>query len=88
MTILLFFALIARGYFLGLHCRNHFGAMVAVGLSSIFLYHAGVNMAMTVGLLPVTGLPLPFLSYGGSFLVSSLAMLGLLLNVSAHRYDY
>jgi rod shape determining protein RodA len=88
VTILLFFALIARGYFLGLHCRNHFGAMVAVGLSSIFLYHAGVNMAMTVGLLPVTGLPLPFLSYGGSFLVSSLAMLGLLLNVSAHRYDY
>ena len=88
VTILLFFTLIARGYFLGLHCRNHFGAMLAVGISSILLYHAGVNMAMTVGRLPVTGLPLPFLSYGGSFLVSSFAMLGLMLNVSAHRYDY
>lgn len=88
VTILLFFGLVSRGYFLGLHCRNHFGAMVAVGISTILLYHAGVNMAMTVGLLPVTGLPLPFISYGGSFLVSSFAMLGLLLNVSAHRYDY
>jgi rod shape determining protein RodA len=45
-------------------------------------------MAMTVGLLPVTGLPLPFVSYGGSFQLSVFAMLGLLLNISAHRFDY
>lgn len=88
VTILLFFLLITRGYFLGLHCRNHFGGLVAVGISTVMLYHAAVNMAMTVGLLPVTGLPLPFVSYGGSFLVSTFAMIGLLLNVSAHRYDY
>ena len=87
-AILLFVILILRGFHLGLHCRNPFSGGVATGISSLLLYHVGVNMAMTVGLLPVTGLPLPLISYGGSFLVSVFAMLGLLLNVSAHRFDY
>ncbi len=87
-TVILFVLLISRGFHLALHCRSAFTGLVAVGVSCLFLYHAGVNIAMTVGLLPVTGLPLPFVSYGGSFLVSSFAMLGLLFNISAHRFDY
>jgi rod shape determining protein RodA len=88
LTILLFFLIIGRGYHIALHCRNPFAGLVAAGISTMLLYHAGVNMAMTVGLLPVTGLPLPLLSYGGSFLVSVFLMVGLLLNISAHRYEY
>ena len=87
-TILCFLLLIVRGYYLALHCRSPFSGLVAVGVSTLLLYHAGVNMAMTVGLLPVTGLPLPLVSYGGSFLVSVFGMIGLLMNVSAHRYAY
>ncbi len=88
LAVAFFFALIARGYYLALHCRNVFAGLLSVAVSTLLLYHAGVNMAMTVGLLPVTGLPLPFISFGGSFLVSVFGMLGILLNVSAHRYDY
>lgn len=88
LTILLFLLLILRGYYLALHCRSSFSALLSVGIATLLLYHAGVNMAMTVGLLPVTGLPLPFVSYGGSFQLSVFAMLGLLLNISAHRFDY
>jgi rod shape determining protein RodA len=88
IAVILFFVLIARGYYLALHSRNVFSGFLSVGMSTLLLYHAGVNMAMTLGLLPVTGLPLPLVSYGGSFLVSVFGMLGVLLNVSAHRYDY
>ncbi len=88
VTILLFLVLVIRGYYLALHCRSPFSGLVAVGVSTLLLYHAGVNMGMTVGLLPVTGLPLPLVSYGGSFLVSVLGMIGLLMNISAHRFDY
>lgn len=87
-TVLLFVLLITRGFHLGLYSRNAFSGLLAAGIASLFLYHAGVNIAMTVGLLPVTGLPLPFVSYGGSFLISCFSMLGLLFNISAHRFDY
>ncbi len=88
IAIVLFFILVARGYYLAFHSRNVFAGLLSVGVSTLLLYHAGVNMAMTVGLLPVTGLPLPLISFGGSFLVSVFGMLGILMNVSAHRYDY
>jgi rod shape determining protein RodA len=88
VTIVLFLILVVRGYYLALHCRSPFSGLVSVGISTLLLYHAGVNMGMTVGLLPVTGLPLPLVSYGGSFQVSVLAMIGILMNVSAHRFDY
>ncbi len=87
-TIVLFMVLVVRGFQLALHCRSPFSGLVSVGMSTLLLYHAGVNMGMTVGLLPVTGLPLPLVSYGGSFLVSVLGMVGILMNISAHRFDY
>ena len=58
------------------------------GIGGLILYHAGFNMAMTMGLFPVTGLPLPFLSYGGSFLLTMMAALGMLQNIAVHRYEY
>jgi rod shape determining protein RodA len=84
----LFALLILRALHLGRTCRSPFGSFAAVGICGLFLYHAALNMAMTMGLFPVTGLPLPFLSYGGSFLLTMMAALGLLQNIAVHRYDY
>ncbi len=65
-------------------CRLHldpFVNLVVAGASTIFLFHMTVNISMTLGLMPVTGLPLPFLSYGGSFLLTCMMLVGLLVNM-------
>lgn len=67
--------------------REKFTSIILVGIATIFLIQVFVNSAMTVGLIPVKGLPLPFLSAGGSFLISSFMMLGMVLNFSAHWSD-
>ncbi|MCD6334878.1 MAG: FtsW/RodA/SpoVE family cell cycle protein, partial [Candidatus Latescibacteria bacterium] len=54
----------------------------------ILAFHVFVNVGMTVGLMPVTGLPLPFLSYGGSSLTVNMILIGLLLNLSINRHEY
>jgi len=61
--------------------RDNFGTMMAFGLASIFIYHALINAGMVLGLAPITGIALPFLTYGGSSLVLNFAIIGLLLNV-------
>lgn len=83
----LFLTIILRGIDYGASARRPFGRFVAVGVVTYFTFHVVVNVAITTGLLPVTGLPLPLISYGGSnFLVSSL-LLGLLLNVSSRTFE-
>lgn len=88
VVIGLFALLVLRALHLGRICRSPFGSFAAAGICGLLLYHAGLNMAMTMGLFPVTGLPLPFLSYGGSFLLTMMATLGLLQNIAVHRYEY
>jgi rod shape determining protein RodA len=88
LVIGLFALLIMRGLHIARTARSPFGSFVAVGVCGLVFYHAGLNMAMTMGLFPVTGLPLPFLSYGGSFLLTMMGGLGLLQNVAVHRYDW
>ncbi len=61
--------------------RDRFGVLVAVGVATIFLFHVFVNVGMTMGIMPVTGIPLPFISYGRSSLVVSLISLGLLQSI-------
>ena len=56
-----------------------------MGLAGIFLFHMVENVGMTIGLLPITGVPLPFVSYGGSSLLTSFICIGLLLNISGNR---
>ena len=67
---------------------SKFAGLIAIGALSILAFHVFVNIGMTVGIAPVTGLPLPFLSYGGSSLIMSGIVVGLLLNVGLHRYEY
>ena len=59
--------------------------MIASGIAGIFLFHMTENIGMTMGLLPITGVPLPFVSYGGSSLLTNLMMIGLLLGISGRR---
>jgi len=61
---------------------DYFSSLVVVGITSILLSHIFINSAMTIGLLPVKGLPLPFISAGGSFLLSCFIMLSLVINLS------
>jgi rod shape determining protein RodA len=87
-AVALFALLIYRALKAAERTRNRFSGLVAVGCAAAFTYHVVVNLLMVVGLAPVTGLPLPFFSYGGSFLVSCLAMVGLVLNVGMRWHDY
>ncbi len=66
--------------------RDRFGRLLAVGVGSLLFCHAFVNMAMTIGLLPITGLPLPLISYGGSFMVAIMIGLGIVQSVYVRRY--
>jgi rod shape determining protein RodA len=80
--------LILRGFDVASRARNRFASLLAVGISSTLLFHVIVNTAMVLGLAPVTGLPLPFISYGGTFMVTCLVLVGLLLNVAIRRNEY
>ncbi len=78
----LFFVLVWRMLHVATVSRDRFGVLIAVGIATIFLFHIFVNVGMTMGLMPVTGIPLPFISYGRSNLVVSLIALGLLQSVA------
>ncbi len=67
--------------------NNRFASFVCVGVACMFAFHSIVNIGMTVGLMPVTGLPLPLVSYGGSALVSQMFALGLVLGFGLRRYE-
>jgi len=65
--------------------RDKFSSLVVMGIVSTLLLHVVINVAMTIGLMPVTGLPLPFLSYGGSFITTCFICIGLVLNINAEK---
>ena len=65
--------------------KDEAGAYVAIGIAGIFLFHMLENIGMTMGLLPITGVPLLFISYGGSSMITSYICIGLLLNISGNR---
>ena len=88
LVLALFFILVWRGMRLVKECKSPFSSLVVVSVVTIFSFHILLNTAMTLGMMPVTGVPLPFISYGGSFLLVSLSMVGLLLNIGKNRYEY
>ncbi len=85
LLLLLYFYLLIRGLRVAVLARDFYGSMLAAGVVSFFAFHVLVNAAMAVALLPVVGVPLPFVSYGGSAMLANFLALGLLLNVYAHR---
>jgi rod shape determining protein RodA len=84
----LFTFLIIKGILIVQKTRNTFASNLAVGLSAIIGFQMLVNIGMTLGVMPVTGLPLPFVSYGGSSMLLSWVILGLLLSINSRWYEY
>ncbi len=77
-----------RGLRIAGQARDRLGLLVATGVVAMLFCHVFINIGMTIGLMPITGLPLPLLSYGGSFVLASMTALGLLQNVWIHRRTY
>lgn len=82
----LYFLLILWGLRIAIGSKDRFGAILCFGVVAMLFWHTFINIAMVLGLMPVVGIPLPLFSYGGSFLLSTLIGIGLLLNVSMRRY--
>jgi rod shape determining protein RodA len=85
LVIGLFTLLLANGVRIAGMARDRFGMLLAVGVTVIFTIHVFINIGMTIGLTPITGLPLPFLSYGGSFILSCCILQGMIQSVYRHR---
>lgn len=86
--LLLFGILLIRLVYIGTQVKHPFGAMVGAGVAGIFLIHLIINVGMVLALLPVIGIPLPFVSYGGSALLSNTIMLAIVLNLHMRRDDF
>lgn len=82
IIMLLFAALILRGYWIALHARDRFGCLLVVGVTTLIAMQVFLNIGVVTGLLPTTGISLPFFSYGGTALSIQLAEMGIVLSVS------
>jgi rod shape determining protein RodA len=87
-AVLLYGVVIIRGYRLAAVARDGFAGLMVVGVVTALFFHVMVNILMTVGWAPVTGVPLPFLSYGGTALIVNCLQIGLLQNVALRRREY
>lgn len=87
LVIAVFIALTALGYWIALRCSNPFGRLVAAGCTTALGFQAIFNLAVVTGSIPTTGIALPFISYGGSSLLASMAMVGLLMNIAKESFD-
>ena len=85
VVIIAYVVLITRIVYIAKTAKDRLGSYIAMGIAGIFLFHMVENIGMTMGLLPITGVPLPFVSYGGSSLLTNLIMVALLLNISGRR---
>lgn len=83
--LVLYFLLIAYGYLIAFTCHNQFGRLAAFGLTTSFFLYVFVNVGMVTGTIPVVGIPLPLVSYGGTAMMTLLIGCGLLLGISIHR---
>ncbi len=85
LVVILFFMFAFFGIRIALKAKDYLGRLIAIGITSMIVIQAIMNMFISVGLVPVTGMTLPFISYGGSSLVTNMISVGILLNVSKYR---
>ncbi len=85
IVLLLYVIVVMQGLVIASNCRNHFGRMLTIGIIAMFFLHIFINMSMVMGLLPVVGVPLPLLSYGGTIMITILAGFSFIFNVNIHR---
>lgn len=85
LVIILYVLIITKIIYIAKTAKDDEGSYVAIGIAGVFLFHMIENIGMTMGLLPITGVPLLFVSYGGSSMINSFICLGILLNISGKR---
>ena len=83
--VILYVYFITKILYIAKTAKDDIGSLIASGIAGIFLFHVIENIGMVIGLLPITGVPLPFVSYGGSSMITNFIMVGILLNISGKR---
>lgn len=84
----LYAALIIRGAWIARHARDRFGSLLALGVTGIIFWQVAINIGMASGMLPVVGITLPLVSYGGSSLIAMMAAMGLLISINTRRHIF
>ena len=88
VVLMLFLVLFLRLLYTAEKARTHFDGLVVIGSLSVLIFQVVINVGMTIGLVPVTGLPVPFLSYGGSSLIVSMALIGMSMVVTSRQTHF
>ena len=88
IVLILYFSLIIWGMQVASRCNDRFGTLLAVGITAMLFWHIVINIGMVIGLFPVVGVPLPFFSYGGTAMITSMIGAGILLNISMRRFMF
>ncbi len=86
--LFLYFSLILWGLHVASRCNDRFGTLLSVGVTAMLFWHIAINLGMVIGLFPVVGVPLPFFSYGGTSMITSMVGAGILLNVSMRKFMF
>lgn len=86
LLLALYASVIARGAWIARHARDRFGALLAVGLTAIIFWQVAINIGMATGMLPVVGITLPLVSYGGSSLIAMMGAMGILISINTRRF--
>lgn len=81
-----FFLLFTRSLAIGANSRNIFGLLMASGITTMWVFQVLVNIGMTIGIMPIAGIPLPFISYGGSSMMTNMAAVGILLSINGNKF--
>ncbi|HEX9822907.1 MAG TPA: rod shape-determining protein RodA, partial [Actinomycetota bacterium] len=87
VLLMLYGLVLWRGFRIAMMSKDLFGTLLALGIVTILAFQVFVNIGMTLGIMPITGIPLPFLSYGGSSMITSFLAVGLLLNIHMRRFQ-
>ncbi len=88
LVFALFLIILLRIIYIIRQTSNMYGSLIASGILGMFLFHFMVNVGMVMGIMPITGIPLPFLSYGGSALLTNMLSIGILMSINSRRLDF
>lgn len=88
LLIIIYLSLVLWGLNIARRCNDRFGGLLAVGVTAMLFWHITINMGMVIGIFPVVGVPLPFFSYGGTSMITSMIGIGLLQNISMRRFMF
>jgi len=88
VLILLYLSLVLWGLNIARRCNDSFGALLAIGVTAMLFWHIVINMGMVIGMFPVVGVPMPFFSYGGTSMITSMVGIGILQSISMRRFMF